>query len=64
LSKIDGRGGTALDAHLLFFGAARDAGEGALDQEGGELLAADLGEDVNRSALPPLVIHIFWPLRM
>ena len=45
LSKIDGRGGAALDAHLLFFGAAGDAAERALHQERGELLAADLGED-------------------
>ena len=43
--EIHSRGGTALDAHLLFFGAGGDAGEFALDQEGGKLLAADLGED-------------------
>ena len=39
------RGGRAADAHLLFFGADGEAGEVLLDQEGGELLAVDLGED-------------------
>ena len=35
-----------LNAHLLFFRSPElDAGEGALDEEGGEFLAADLGKD-------------------
>ena len=34
----------AVQAHLVLFLAALDA-EAALDQEGGELLAVDLGED-------------------
>ncbi len=41
----DRRSGTALDAHLFFFGATGDSGESALDEEGGELLAPDFGED-------------------
>ena len=43
--QIDGRGGAAFDAHLLFFGAGFDAGPRALHQERREFLAADLCED-------------------
>ena len=39
------RGGRAADAHLLLFGADGEAGEVFLDQERGELLAVNLGED-------------------
>jgi len=41
----DGRGRASVDAHLALFGAGLDAVEGALDEEGGELLPVDLGED-------------------
>src|ERR1017187_10427764 len=40
----DGRGGTALDAHLLFFSAAGDAGKGAFDQKRTELFTINFGE--------------------
>ena len=43
--EIHSHRGAALDAHLFFFGAGRDAGKFTLDQECGELLAADFGED-------------------
>ena len=39
------RGGRAADAHLLFFRADGEAREIFLDQERGELLAIDFGED-------------------
>ena len=42
--EIDGGGGAALQSHLLFFGAGRNAGPGAFHQKRRELLAADLGE--------------------
>ena len=38
-------GGRAFDAELLLFGADDQAGEALLDQEGGEMLLVDLGED-------------------
>ena len=43
--QIDGRGGTALDAHLLFFGARSHARKFALHQKRGELLAIHLRKD-------------------
>ena len=41
----DRRGGRAVQAHLVLFLAGAEAAERALDDEGGELLAVDLGED-------------------
>src|SRR5262249_40937621 len=40
--EIDGSGRAALNPHLLFFGAAGDAAEGSLDEEGRKLFAIDL----------------------
>ena len=34
-----------MQPHLVFFLAVADAGKAAFDEEGGELLAVDLGED-------------------
>ena len=41
----DRRRGRAVQAHLVLFLAGADAGKRALDDERGELLAVDLGED-------------------
>ena len=52
--EVDGGGGAALDAHLLFFGAGADAGKAALDQKRRELLAVDFredGEEIGRAAV-------------
>ena len=53
----------AVQAHLVLLLAARHAGERALDEERGEVLAVHLtlAKTMNRSAKPPLVIHIFSP---
>jgi hypothetical protein len=52
--EIDGRGGAALVAHLVFFSAASHTGKAALDQERRELLAADFrehGKQVGRASI-------------
>ncbi len=43
--KKDRRGGAAVQTHLFFFGAGREAGVAALDDEAGEFFAVDFGED-------------------
>ncbi len=43
--EIKRAGRAAADAQLVLLGADSQAGRAALDQEGGELLAVDLGED-------------------
>ena len=57
-------GGGAADAELVLLRADREARRIALDEERGELLAVDLGEDREEVGEAALVIHIFSPLRM
>ena len=47
---------------LCSSGPTVSPGVAALDQEAGELLAVDLGETVNRSAKPALVMYCLVPV--
>jgi hypothetical protein len=63
--EVDGGGGASLDP--IFFSSAPlvTPPKRAFHQERGVTCSPpDLGEDREQVGRPPLVIHIFWPLRM